>query len=186
MERCSYPPPPPSPSDDLRPLPPAAVAESQWGEPRSGAFGTGARVAGSVSLWPVLLPLVGKPLVLAVLEAVNPDLAPLGMSGWRRGKRGRAGVECLSIIKSTSPNALSMPKLSGREMAMATRGGREGQSSLVLHVLLRNLAPHYLPGDNVKHRWRNSDGIIQLVDEGRKTLVYVESSTHNQVSATIS
>jgi hypothetical protein len=125
MERCSYPPPPPSPSDDLRPLPPAAVAESQWGEPRSGAFGTGARVAGSVSLWPVLLPLVGKPLVLAVLEAVNPDLAPLGMSGWRRGKRGRAGVECLSIIKSTSPNALSMPKLSGREMAMASRGGRE-------------------------------------------------------------
>jgi hypothetical protein len=60
MERCSVPPPPLSPSDDLRPLPPTTVAESQWGEPRSDAFGTGARVAGLVSLWPVLLPLVGN------------------------------------------------------------------------------------------------------------------------------
>jgi hypothetical protein len=100
MELCSHPPPPPLPSDDLKPPPPSADAESQRGEPRSGAFGTGARVAGSVSLWPVLLPLVGKPLVLAVLEAVNPDLAPLGMSGWRRGKRGRAGVANLSFVGS--------------------------------------------------------------------------------------
>jgi hypothetical protein len=60
LEQCSYPPPPPSPSDDLRPPPPTVVAESQWGEPRSGAFGTGARVAGSISVWPVLLPLVGN------------------------------------------------------------------------------------------------------------------------------
>ncbi|KAH9022544.1 hypothetical protein EDB85DRAFT_1895180 [Lactarius pseudohatsudake] len=40
--------------------PPTAVAESQWGEPRSDAFGTGARVAVSISLWPVLLPVVGN------------------------------------------------------------------------------------------------------------------------------
>ncbi|KAH9007715.1 hypothetical protein EDB85DRAFT_2165319 [Lactarius pseudohatsudake] len=40
--------------------PPTAVAESQWGEPRSDAFGTGARVAVSISLWPVLLPIVGN------------------------------------------------------------------------------------------------------------------------------
>jgi hypothetical protein len=60
LERCSYPPPPPSPCDDLRPPPPTAVAESQWGEPRSEAFGTGASVAGSISLWPVLLTLVGN------------------------------------------------------------------------------------------------------------------------------
>ncbi|KAH9012003.1 hypothetical protein EDB85DRAFT_1900656 [Lactarius pseudohatsudake] len=38
--------------------PPTAVAESQWGEPRSDAFGTGVRVAVSISLWPVLLPIV--------------------------------------------------------------------------------------------------------------------------------
>ncbi|KAH9011995.1 hypothetical protein EDB85DRAFT_1900648 [Lactarius pseudohatsudake] len=38
--------------------PPTAVAESQWGEPRSRAFGTGARVAGSISSGLVLLPLV--------------------------------------------------------------------------------------------------------------------------------
>jgi hypothetical protein len=60
LERYSYPPPPPSPCDDLSPPPPTAVAESQWGELRSEAFGTGARVAGSISLWPVLLLLVGN------------------------------------------------------------------------------------------------------------------------------
>jgi hypothetical protein len=60
LERCSYPPPPPSPCDDPRPPPPTAIAESQWGEPCSEAFGTGAHVAGSISLWPVLLPLVGN------------------------------------------------------------------------------------------------------------------------------
>ncbi|KAH9009724.1 hypothetical protein EDB84DRAFT_1446144, partial [Lactarius hengduanensis] len=68
---------------------PTAVAESQWGEPRSRAFGTGARVAGSISSGPVLLPLVGN---------LNPDLAP-GV-GWRRGRRGRAGVAGLSFIGS--------------------------------------------------------------------------------------
>ncbi|KAH8977345.1 hypothetical protein EDB83DRAFT_2327653 [Lactarius deliciosus] len=62
--------------------PPTAVAESQWGEPRSDAFGTGARVAGSISLWSVLLPLVGNRV------------------GWRRGRRGRAGVAGLSFIGS--------------------------------------------------------------------------------------
>jgi len=38
MEQCSVPPPPPLPSDDLRPLPPIAIAELQWGEPRLDAF----------------------------------------------------------------------------------------------------------------------------------------------------
>ena len=42
----------------------------------------------------------GKPLVLAVLEAVNPDLASLGMSGWGRGRRGRAGVASLLFVES--------------------------------------------------------------------------------------
>ncbi|KAH9020358.1 hypothetical protein EDB85DRAFT_1896227 [Lactarius pseudohatsudake] len=37
--------------------PPTAVVESQWGEPRLDAFGTDARVAGSISLGLVLLPL---------------------------------------------------------------------------------------------------------------------------------
>ncbi|KAH9020347.1 hypothetical protein EDB85DRAFT_2153121 [Lactarius pseudohatsudake] len=43
--------------------PPTAVAESQWGEPRSDAFGTDARVAGSISSGPVLLPLWATVLV---------------------------------------------------------------------------------------------------------------------------
>ncbi|KAH9021095.1 hypothetical protein EDB83DRAFT_2320511 [Lactarius deliciosus] len=57
LDRYSRTLPPPSPSDDLRPPPPTAVVESQWVEPRSDAFGTGARVAGSISLWPILLPI---------------------------------------------------------------------------------------------------------------------------------
>ena len=60
MEQMLLPSPPPSPSDDLKPPPPTAVAESQWGEPRLEAIGTGACVAGSISLWPVLLPPVGN------------------------------------------------------------------------------------------------------------------------------
>ncbi|KAH9171227.1 hypothetical protein EDB89DRAFT_2179677 [Lactarius sanguifluus] len=53
------------------------------------------------------------------------------------------------------------------------------------HVLLRNLAPHYLPGDNVKDRWRDSDGMVQSVNDEWKTLVYVERATHNQVNASM-
>ena len=34
-----------------------------------------------------------RPLLLTVLEVVIPGLASLGMSGWGRGRRGRAGVE---------------------------------------------------------------------------------------------
>ncbi|KAH9011997.1 hypothetical protein EDB85DRAFT_1900650 [Lactarius pseudohatsudake] len=62
--------------------PPTAVAESQWGEPRSRAFGTGARVAESISSGPVLLPLVGNRV------------------GRRRGRWGRTGVASLSFVKS--------------------------------------------------------------------------------------
>ncbi|KAF8268376.1 hypothetical protein EI94DRAFT_1700269 [Lactarius quietus] len=61
----------------------------------------------------------------------------------------------------------------------------EDQTPLVLHVLLQNLAPHYLPGDNVKGRWCNSDGIIQSLNEEQKTLVYVERTTHKPVKASM-
>jgi hypothetical protein len=34
------------------------------------------------------------------LSTVNPDLAPLGVPGWGRGRRGRAGVARLSFVES--------------------------------------------------------------------------------------
>jgi hypothetical protein len=34
------------------------------------------------------------------LSMVNPDLAPLGVPGWGRGRRGRAGVARLSFVES--------------------------------------------------------------------------------------
>ena len=73
-----------------RPLTTLSHLDSQWGEPRSeAAFGTGARVAGSSVIVAGPAASSGQPLVLAVLEAVNPDLAPV--SGWRRGTRRQGG-----------------------------------------------------------------------------------------------
>ncbi len=40
--------------------PPTAIVESQWGELCSDASGTSTCVAGSISKWLVLLPLVGN------------------------------------------------------------------------------------------------------------------------------
>src|SRR6266702_3221450 len=40
--------------------PPTAIVESQWGEPCLDAFGTSMRVAGLLSKWSALLPLVGN------------------------------------------------------------------------------------------------------------------------------
>jgi len=59
VERYLIPPLRRHPLTTLSHPPPAAFAESQWGEPRLDASGTGARIAGSLSEWPVLLPLVG-------------------------------------------------------------------------------------------------------------------------------
>ena len=74
----------------------------------------------------------------------------------------------------------------GAVASVVTASRVEDPSSPVPHVLLQNLAPHYLPSDNVKDQWRDSDGIVQSVDGERKTLVYVERATHNQLSATTS
>ncbi|KAH9008727.1 hypothetical protein EDB84DRAFT_1446757 [Lactarius hengduanensis] len=71
--------------------PPTAVVESQWGEPCSDAFGTNARVAGSISLGPVLLPLWATVSTRRLLT-VNPDLAPSVGSGKRKAGQGRAGA----------------------------------------------------------------------------------------------
>ena len=85
----------------MRPSPPTTVAELQWGESRSGAFGTARGVAGSYFNLSVVGPaaLCGQPLVLAVLQAVNPDLAPDCQVG-EEERAGRAGVASLSFIES--------------------------------------------------------------------------------------
>ena len=58
--------PPLSPSDYLRPLPPTAVVESQWGEPRSDAFWhRRARCWVGIIVASLAAPS-GQPLVLAV------------------------------------------------------------------------------------------------------------------------
>jgi hypothetical protein len=86
--------------------PPTVVTESWWGVPRSEAIGTGARVAGSSSLWPVLLLLVGNrqysPSAGGQSRLAPPGAplgAPLGSVKRGRGRRSGAGVASLSFIK---------------------------------------------------------------------------------------
>ncbi|KAH9019447.1 hypothetical protein EDB85DRAFT_1896649 [Lactarius pseudohatsudake] len=60
--------------------PPTAIAELQWGEPCLRAFGTGACTAGSISLGPILLPLVGNCVELGKRKAGQDgsgELSPL-------------------------------------------------------------------------------------------------------------
>ncbi|KAH9038105.1 hypothetical protein EDB85DRAFT_1888161 [Lactarius pseudohatsudake] len=78
--RCSYPPPPPLPFVNLRP--PLGVSRAQEPLAPARAF------AGSLSLWTVLPPSMGKPLILATYLIRQPSLA-----GWRpRGDASTRGV----------------------------------------------------------------------------------------------
>ena len=82
--------------------------ESQWGEPRSETvFGTGARVAGSSVIVAGPAASSGQPLVLAVLEAVNPDLAPVCQVG-EEERAGRAGVTSMLFVGSSWSGALNV------------------------------------------------------------------------------
>ncbi|KAI9429186.1 hypothetical protein H4582DRAFT_2065660 [Lactarius indigo] len=93
-----------SPSLRRRPLttlghpPPTAVAESQRGEPRSCAFGTGARVAESISLWLVLLPLV----------SVGEEEGGAGME-WRACRLSSPGRGATLHILSLSVVVVELP-----------------------------------------------------------------------------
>ena len=71
--------------------------ESQWGELRSEAtFDAGARVAGSSVIVASPAASSGQPLVLGILWAVNPDLAPVCQVG-EEERVGRAGVASLLV-----------------------------------------------------------------------------------------
>ncbi|KAH9011999.1 hypothetical protein EDB85DRAFT_1900653 [Lactarius pseudohatsudake] len=97
--------------------PPTTVVESQWGEPRSDAFGTDARVAGSISSGPVLLPLWAT-ISTRRLLTVNPDLAPSVGSGKRKAGQGRAGAFYFSRIRQrggrTEDRGIAMHKFPHR------------------------------------------------------------------------
>ncbi|KAH8977346.1 hypothetical protein EDB83DRAFT_2327655 [Lactarius deliciosus] len=100
LERCSMPLPPPSPSDDLRPPPPTAVAP--WAA--FGCFGTGARVAGSILLaGPTAASC--QPLVLALSFGEEE-----GGAGWEwqscpsSGHGRGATLHMLALSPSSSPD----------------------------------------------------------------------------------
>ena len=116
-----YPPPPLSPSEDHQATPSYCFHRVAVGWAAPGAFGTCTRiaglylnlsVAGPAALWVTINP--------RRLWTVNPNLAPLRMSGWGRGAQGRAGVPghgvmlcMLRWVTSSLFNVLKCSKPSG-------------------------------------------------------------------------
>jgi hypothetical protein len=58
---------------------------------------------------------------------------------------------------------------------------KEDTLQMMPHILLSDLAPHYLPRDNVKHRWMNSHKIVALVNDTDQKLIYVQSNPVQEV-----
>ena len=87
--------PPPSPTDDHRPPTPTVVTEVMCGERRREAFGTCARVAGSLVSVASPAASLGATAIACRLPCVGGQ--PRLVTTWRlssrtRGRRGRAGV----------------------------------------------------------------------------------------------
>ena len=100
MEQCSVASTPPSPTDDHRPPTPTVVAEVTCGERRREAFGTCARVAGSLVSVASLAASLGVTAITRRLPCVGGQ--PRLVTTWRlssriRGRRGRAGVSSLTL-----------------------------------------------------------------------------------------
>ena len=94
--------------------PPAAFAESQWVEPRSDASGTSTHVAGSLSEWLVLLPLVGICKYLPLLrdwhhwESTTLQQLPL----YGVGKRSKSEPCIISTCPFSHYLQLTFPMIS--------------------------------------------------------------------------
>jgi hypothetical protein len=56
-----------------------------------------------------------------------------------------------------------------------------GDDSPVLLMPQHMLANLYLPGDHIKHRYRDSRGIVVSVDEDSRTVSFVEKDTNQEV-----
>ena len=58
----------------------------------------------------------------------------------------------------------------------------EEHSGLVIGVVLRDLIPHFLPGDHVKERWSDRVGIVVAVDDNVKKLTFLSKGANEEVS----
>ncbi|KAH9041864.1 hypothetical protein EDB83DRAFT_2524000 [Lactarius deliciosus] len=61
------------------------------------------------------------------------------------------------------------------------RSETEGPEMAIL-ILLHELLLHYMPGDNIKHRWSESTGLVMTVDKQRNVLTYVKDGSTAQIT----
>ncbi|KAI9429289.1 hypothetical protein BJY52DRAFT_1232635 [Lactarius psammicola] len=83
--------------------------------------------------------------------------------------RGLVGYT--TYIQDDTATVVIRPQTEGPEMATL--------------VLLRELSLYYKPGDNIKHRWSGSTGLVMTVDEQREILTYMRNGAGVQLSACI-
>ncbi|KAF8268029.1 hypothetical protein EI94DRAFT_1700548 [Lactarius quietus] len=57
----------------------------------------------------------------------------------------------------------------------------EQHSGLIIRVTLRNLIPHFLPGDNVKNRWSDSFGMVTTINHDRQKVAFLDREASAEV-----
>ena len=57
----------------------------------------------------------------------------------------------------------------------------EQHSGLVICVSLRDLIPHFLPGDNVKDRWTDSFGMVVTIDHNEQKVTFLDRDANAEV-----
>jgi hypothetical protein len=55
------------------------------------------------------------------------------------------------------------------------------EQGLVIRVALRDLIPHFLPGDNVKDRWSDSFGMVITIDHEGQKVAYMDREASAEV-----
>jgi transcription elongation factor len=58
----------------------------------------------------------------------------------------------------------------------------EEHSGMVIRIVLHDLMPHFLAGDNVKDRWSDHVGIVVAVHNNCKKLTFLSEETNEEVS----
>jgi hypothetical protein len=54
-------------------------------------------------------------------------------------------------------------------------------SGLIIHVTLRDIIPHFLPGDNVKDRWSDSFGMVVAIDHDGQKVTFLDREANTEV-----
>jgi hypothetical protein len=62
----------------------------------------------------------------------------------------------------------------------------EQHSGLIIRVTLRDLIPHFLPGDNVKDRWSDSFGMVTTVDHDGQKVAFLDREASAEVCLPLS